>query len=184
MDDRLLSRATEEFNFAKEALLKMKDERSPRKAKRYWSDFLNHMQRAYNRLGGAAKDGRARGWYQRLQAQRSADPLMQYLHQARHADEHGIEEVSDEFFGSIEIGSGSYVESFSVDNRRVTSSKVSGNVKITLKHELVPVKNRGVTYPIPDAHLGKEMDLRDPIHAGKLALDYLSLKIEEAKATK
>lgn len=57
-----------------------------------WVDFLGHAHKIYNKLK-AATYGHPRdyGWYGKKLDERSADPLLLYVHKARNCDTHRLE---------------------------------------------------------------------------------------------
>jgi hypothetical protein len=57
-----------------------------------WTDFLIASHTVYTSLEQGAKDNAtSRQWFGSKKRERREDPLLQYVHQARNADEHGLE---------------------------------------------------------------------------------------------
>lgn len=62
---------------------------------RHWARFLGALGAVYTKLEQGAKCcGHCSGWWGREKKTRRTDPLLQYLHQARNTDLHGLEEVT------------------------------------------------------------------------------------------
>ncbi len=74
-----------------------------------WEDFLIYHQRTWNRCEAYYKGKPFWGpLLPKYSARRSNDSLLRYLHQARHADEHGIDLSYLVQSGSTTIGPGTY----------------------------------------------------------------------------
>jgi hypothetical protein len=65
-----------------------------RQMSQLWSDYLAGSQRVFSKLAAAASGGKCSAWSGRIKNQRKNDELLQYVHQARHADEHGLEAIA------------------------------------------------------------------------------------------
>ena len=66
-----------------------------------WTDFLVSTNAIYTILEVGAKGSpQSRQWFGRKKIERRNDPLLQYLHQARNADEHGMAPVADRSRGN------------------------------------------------------------------------------------
>ncbi|SFK52732.1 hypothetical protein SAMN04488518_10652 [Pseudovibrio ascidiaceicola] len=137
--------------------------------------------------------------FKRLKAERKKDPLMQYLHQARNAEEHSIQEVTETVPGATTIGGGgpefskAFRASFSINNGVLGG--VGGNPpeispldgkpvlikQIGPQVKLKSVTNYGKKYPVPREHKGKEIEIPTPIEAAEFALSYLSEVLEKVR---
>ena len=165
------ARAEEELSRmldAEQRLRRSRDEASSRQA---WQDLLNHSQRMYNFLTAALKGSAAeRTWSRDRQDERKSDPLLQYVQQARHADEHGLQLV-------VEPHSTAYIMPDRAGSARIRRVAVMNDGTIIVDGEdhlgnpldpleivalnfvrIVPVVKRGVTYPVPSAHLGSVIE--------------------------
>ena len=61
-----------------------------------WTSFLSHADRMFNKLkAGRRSSQESSDWYDAKIAQRNSDPLLCYLQQARNADEHSLEIVTE-----------------------------------------------------------------------------------------
>jgi hypothetical protein len=60
-----------------------------------WSEFLTAGNGVHTALEKGAKDSpKSRQWFGGKKRERREDPLLSYMHQARNADEHGLEPVA------------------------------------------------------------------------------------------
>src|SRR5215212_3593096 len=97
-----------------------------------WSEFLTEVHRVYSRLIKATEVGVSKGWSDGVKNERKTDDMLCYVHQARHADEHGIEQITNPKPASLTIGDpGEYthIDHLSFDGKgnvfgRVTSGTV------------------------------------------------------------
>jgi len=124
---------------------------------------------------------------------------LQYLFQARDADEHGIEEVVDMAGGGWAVGVfgpafGSDISTrYAVNNISISGDQLATNVTpldgkralpaVRLAHytALAPVTGRGdIVYQPPKEHLGKPIEKHHPVDIGRLGLAYQERIIEEA----
>tara|TARA_R110002074_G_scaffold377728_1_gene555313 strand:+ start:1024 stop:1614 length:591 start_codon:yes stop_codon:yes gene_type:complete len=159
-----------------------------------WFDFLVASNGIYIQLRLATKENaKSRQWFGGKTQERKSDPLLQYLHQARNADEHGIEQTIRINPGSLRIGaatpgalgevtiSGNLSKEFTITN--------TSNMPITITTtaptcHLVSVfdDRSGKTYDPPTAHLGTPIADQSPVGVATLALTYLSNLLDEADA--
>jgi len=158
-------------------------------ASRHWGEFLYRWNRVFNKLKRGAV-GPAKAWYKTREDEMRADPLLSYLHEARNADEHGIEDITEEQFSaylvppensSARIASiavmadGSlHVDAIDHEGRPLQPSDV-----IALnRFRLVPVsKGRGQTWAVPTKHLGMDIDPVNVAILCRYALSYAAQTI-------
>lgn len=156
-----------------------------------WSDFLTKANSIHSILEfGARPDPRSRQWFGGKKKERTDDPLLQYLHQARNVDEHGIDfplEFQDQVLLSVKEGD----ESFPFTQVREGVWKVTGvkgrRPTVTFSRPraiLVPVTDHrfGTVFHPPQEHLGQPLADDTPETCGKLWLEYLDRLIREAGA--
>lgn len=140
-----------------------------------WTEFLLALNAAFSKLEkGARGCGKSEAWINRHKNTRRKDPLLSYLHQARNADEHGLEPVSSSTPGKFK--------------RRADGAII---VAIGRIHLAEVVDDRfGDRYPVPQSHLGQPIapmtPFRDrqigPWETGKLGLAYLWTMLAEARS--
>lgn len=158
-------------------------------AEMHWTDFLSRLGRIYNKLAAATKGNpKSAPWFGIQCNFRSADPLLLYLHQARHCHEHSIEAVVEAEPGSATFASdnGGEVQNLRADldglRGRIrlipgTSGRVSGHLPRLI---LVPVTNRGVTYD-PPAQYGSPSGYQLPVKAADAALAIADSMLSDAR---
>lgn len=149
-----------------------------------WSDFLNRLEKIFEKLDKACFPIRSKfiSLISRENMLRGSDPLLQYLKQARNADTHTIQEIAQRVPGSYAVGfdmtqggEGTYIESLKIVNGSVTEYKGSHPLVITFTPESVEVKevvNRQQRYAPPTTHLGKPLDTRHPTELAKLGIEF------------
>lgn len=158
-----------------------------------WYQFLVTYKNVYTALEqGAKASPQSRQWFGAKKIERRDDPLLQYLFQARHADEHGIESVTQFVPGSVAIGvrkpgfSGSVRINGSLETGMLVESMDGKPVLVehTNPHSrLVAVTGRGpVVYPVPVEHQGKPLPDPFPATLAGLAVAYLSALVEDARS--
>jgi hypothetical protein len=160
-----------------------------------WTKFLLALNATYSKLEQGSKGGgKSEGWWGRLKNRRRTDPLLQYLHQARNTDEHGIVPVSKLVPQQIGIGS----IKPGVNNMEFGSINISekgiflgpnskGEIPdVTIYPpyaELVTVidtKHNNVYEP-PTVHLQKTLEDTSPLGVARAGLNFLKSALEDAR---
>jgi hypothetical protein len=188
MDIRHFKRAEEHRRACEEKSAALAEASDFGVAARRWSEFLVEHQRWFTRMQQALERGPSAAWCGTLKGRRKSDPLLLYLHQARHADEHGLERIADAQPGSVSIGVGGQsvcIERLELENgiiTHLTGSQDGGPLTVRVEEahlKLNEVENRGVTYgpPICAAH-GEPYSA---IRAARECLDAMAIASEEAQ---
>jgi hypothetical protein len=186
MDQRAVDQARERLNIAEDAVAQLSASTEYEVTKRAWSQFLLAANAIFMKLqAGAGFTDKSRAWFNDVMNERKGDGLLQYLHQSRHHDEHGLERVLSDGTQTMYVlpdgfQAGFYStngDSFQISNliasgRDGPSKKLENPVVSDITH-LIAVTNRGVTYPVPTDHLGKEIFGQLPLGAASAALPYL-----------
>lgn len=109
-----------------------------------WRELLGRIERVWSKTEAAVSH--LPGW-QKVKSEiaqlRRTDPLLQYIQQARHVDEHSISALATEW---------------DADLKGVVNP--DGKLQLTWQpwdRPLLPVVNRGVTYLPPTTHLGSSI---------------------------
>ena len=122
--------------------------------KREWSGFLGHANRVLGKLQQGAKNAPSAAWFGTIIHLRRTDALLQYLHQARDASEHGdviqgndvvLRDAPANVRLSIAPGAPAHSAGIAFSTMDVPSII------------LLPVTTRSGTYQPPRKHLGKPM---------------------------
>lgn len=75
-----------------------------------WGDFLVAANRFYSKLkDGATNDPTSAHWFARKKGERKKDALLQYLHQARNVEEHGLGVAVENLWPGVELPPGAIV---------------------------------------------------------------------------
>jgi len=164
-----------------------------------WSDFLMAAGSIYSKFEQASKrNGVAAAWYGRVKHERKTDTLLSYIHHARNADEHGLEDITRV---ASRQGTLRFHEPFDpkklegvqirigTDATGAPSISVSDGAPISVEHYkhptvvLVAVKDTryGDTFPTPSVHLGQQLDDTRPLAIARLAVAYVKRLIEDAR---
>jgi len=146
-----------------------------------WLELLSRIERCWFKLQPVLQQG---GPFQAIRSEsgrlRKRDPLLAYMQQARHADEHGIADVSERrarsvTFDPLEKGGRVVIHSMRTDETGMPKDIVAGPAKITFRParlELVPVTNRGCTSEVPAEHLGSALSATTAAVVGGEAVNY------------
>ncbi len=190
MDIASFGKACAALENAKSKLEQMNVARDLRSLSSLWSEYLTEVQRFYTRMVIACKQGPSSAWWGSIKSARNSDPLLQYLHQARHADEHGISEITEAEPGSILIdgrdGTLSLRNLSMKDGRLSFEADRPHNVEVTFEParlHLIPVYNRGKCYDPPTRHLDKDIADGGPLSVASLAIEYLEGVRDHAEKT-
>lgn len=141
------------------------------------------------------KDPTARQWFGERRRKDRKDPLLFYMYQARNADEHGIEPVTEQTPGGWFIGAPG--ESVHIDYLEMTPAGLRGRIfrnpdgsyptigTIPPQLRLLPVVDDRfpdqVFHP-PKEHKGKPLADASPFGVAEIYLQYLESYIDEASA--
>jgi hypothetical protein len=154
-----------------------------------WSDFLTPANRIFSKLEQGAKESApSKRWFDQKKIDRRENAVLRYIQHARNVDEHGITEITKQTGPAVALGVGPGGWRFdgvlgSGGTLRITAlgGQVPGQSKFVEKIpamvQLVPVKDRGISYDPPKDCGGKDML---PNEVAKAALAYLDSMIEEA----
>jgi hypothetical protein len=184
---------------AQSALQRLEHAKNLKETEAAWSDLLMAAASIYSKLEQASKlTGKTTAWYGRVKHERKTDTLLSYIHHARNADEHGLEDITkvasrqavlrfhepfdpDKLEGvQLHIGT---------DSTGAPDIRVSDGAPISVEHYkqptviLVEVKDHRYndSFEPPSTHLGKQLDDTLPLAIGRLAVIYLVGLIDDAR---
>ena len=195
MNPAAIDKAKQRLDKSKSAIASL--EAKPRdrgEAAALWTDFLLAHNSVFSCLEqGAKTESRSRQWFGKKKRERREDPLLQYLHQARNADEHGIAPIARFQPPTARIlegtGNPETIKDIrvSADTIKIQYDDTNGNVphiRITSPAVyLVPVTDEryGMTFDPPTEHLGKQLENNYPLTVAKLGFAYTENLINEAE---
>ncbi|WP_237642483.1 hypothetical protein [Stenotrophomonas panacihumi] len=165
------SRARETLEDLDKQLDRFQSAQTLDEARRCWEECLIIIERLWNRIEGAyrnsARWGGLSGTYQR---HRASDPLLAYVKMARDSLEHGVEPVMQTEPGGFAINpidrsKPTRIENLSMQGGvvRIGGMTNAQFVAIAPSLKLVAVHNRGGSRNPPTSHLGKPIDLGNPL---------------------
>lgn len=179
---RKLEAARDELRRARECVDRMSKAASLGEFDDAWKDCIARLSRFWYKTK-ASLQGDPRFFnsphVKEATAAQKNDPLIQYISQARNADEHGIDDITLKAGGSVAINP------TEVDGVRVLKnlSLSSGVLRFEAPHGAVisfepgsvipqPVRNRNQEYPVPDQHMGKPIMQKSLIEFGSLGVSF------------
>ena len=179
-----------EFDYAEESLSLMKTASSLDKYEKHWKDFLHYVYLGWEKCELLTKDigstQQVRGFVNRCINQ---DGLIQYLFQARNANQHTIKEIVQKQPGVHRIVAGE--GGVKIHGGRIEGSQqehtlvCEGNFKIEFRPDslqVVDVKSRNVKYPVPVEHLGAQVSTFVPHELAEMGLAFYKAKLDEIRS--
>ena len=155
-----------------------------------WKEFLHNLERAWNKLTSHLKRSpKYQGWNERGRTEqvRRKDPLLSYLIHARGADEHSVSDITKNEPGGIGINPASG-NTLKINKLEINNGHISIDSDQPIKIEfipgqvkLLPVINRGRTYPVPTEHLGSAISSADPIIIAKMSIEFYKKYFKKAE---
>lgn len=153
-----------------------------------WKEFLGRLERVWNKaFNHFGKSPKWNGWKGKFEGLRKTDPLLAYLVNARGADEHTVNEIVGREPGGIGInaaeGNSLYIEHMEINNGHI-SIKSPQKIRVDFlpaKTTLLPVVNRGRTYPIPTIHLGNPIDPTNVLSVAEAGAQFYQQFLAQAK---
>jgi hypothetical protein len=183
MDKRAVEHAERAFRRARRRLEEFGTATDIDEAEELWSEFLHWASKVHEKIrAGAPQNGDPDSWtwFKKKLDERENDELLAYMHHARNAEHHRLEDVAAaEKFVSINSRGTVLIDKLTISpegpvgtwHPQGPSSKLI--VEQTLKLRLVPVTDKGVTYPVPTRHRGDQTAVgRNPEKNGSLLLSY------------
>ncbi len=168
--------AERELSSAKASLTSLRQASDLKDVHRLWSDFLIHANRVFAKLEQGAKATPSQPWYGQVIHERRTDPLLQYIHKARDASEHGDAlSGKDVILHGIEARTSQF---FTADGLAANVS--AGSSFSPRRLYVLSVTTRSVTYLPPRSHLGKPIYPAVETIAG-LTIDYLTRLVDDAR---
>ena len=196
MHPNAIAQAHQRLANANEALSRLEAANTLLTVERAWSEYLIAISAIYSKLEiGSKGNGASDAWFGRKKKQRKDDPLLSYLQQARHAEEHGIahgvDAVETIHLTLIKDGqewkilSTMYVSSVDAEESRLNNDAkvevfdanrnlVESQTIITHAVQLLKVKNRGVIYELPEKFLGYAIIDNSPLGVARLSISFFA----------
>lgn len=158
-----------------------------------WAQFLVAGNAVHTILEVAARDcPTSRQWFGQKKKIQRKDPLLCYMHQARNADEHGIEPTTTLEPGGLSIGAtgaGVHIKSLTIDERGHLSVDATpigdGRMLVSVsparpRLNIVCDNRYGTEFEPPTFHLDEPLQNTSPLAVGSIWLNYLEGLLLEA----
>lgn len=179
-----------ELEKAKTAIDVMNNAKSLDEFEDGWKNFLHHIERVWtkgeNHFG---KSPRWNGWKGQFNSLRKSDPLLAYLINARGADEHTVCAITEREPSKVginpESGNTIYIKALIVDNNGDIQIMSPQKISVSFhpaRTRLLPITNRGRSYPVPTSHLGSPIDPESVIAVAEAGVRYYGRFLIEAEA--
>jgi hypothetical protein len=184
MNRQAIVKAEEKLVRMRRAVCAMKEASEPDQIKRSWEDFIVAATTFYNALAHGAKgNNKSNAWFGKKKHARKTDPLLKYIHHARNAENHGIEQITDLASSQITLkGKGTTVTLIDAAPGKWAVANVSGDVEFANDRVcLVPVYDSDVWYDPPTRHLGQELENKQPVGVAQSALAYFEQMFAEVR---
>lgn len=154
-----------ELERARRAAEAMRQTQSLEDLEEQWKEYLRRLERVWNKAENHfRKSPKWHSWNGRFKTLRAKDQLLAYLINARGADEHTVSEITEreaqhltvdtpDGYGHVHLRTGSRGE--------IVHLAVSPGAAVQFhpaRVRLLPVTNRGITYPVPTEHLSQRID--------------------------
>lgn len=189
-----LRHSKKELRAAEAAILRMRVATSFENFEFAWNDFLARIEKVWEKVEQACKSqsSKFQPWQGKYTSFRRKDALVRYLHQARHADQHTLEESMAFKRGSYSFkllskpGEAVHIKSLRIDHGRVTHYEGSAAARISDQpaHVILQrVKNRGKIYNPPRQHLGLPLKDASPLAVAERGLKFYQDLVEDAEVT-
>jgi len=184
-----LRHAKDELSAAKRAIDSMSKAKDTEIFEQAWREFLSCLEKAWIKTEQICHPHRAefqpwQGKYQRL---RKKDALLRYLKQARNADNHSIQDVSQLNPGKLIVKwkhpSGDSSKDIEIDESEANNYNADELfIELTSPHiEALPVKNQGKWFNPPKSHLGKAIEDIHPVTLAEHGFEFYSKFLAETE---
>lgn len=181
--------AERELSIARTKLEMLGKSGSLAEAEQLWSETLTALQRFVTKLSIGCQGKKLAPFFGEIVNAQRNDPLLAYVKNARDADEHGIELITEREGPGVGIGprhgSVLHIDFLRFDKGKMTMGPLTAAgarfVFSPAKLILVPVRNRGRVYPVPFSHLGLALGTPSPLAVGKRALAYFEGRLAAAR---
>lgn len=196
MNNGAVGKARERLASVRARLADLQSAKDYASTSRHWYEFLLAGNGVFNVLEQGVKgSNKSEAWFGKKKHERKIDPLLRYLHQARHVDEHGLGPVTEREgpktvlvedgkpIAAIENMVGNKGTFRSLGEQPIDPKKVNELRIYWETAKLIPVFNRGVRYDPPTEHKGSKIDDPAPmtVAIAKLMVQYLEQLVAEAE---
>lgn len=159
-----------------------------------WYLVLSELEKVWEKTkaAGTKLNTRFPPWFGEKKAERSQDPLLRFLYQARDADHHGIEQVESVKYDPPSVGyyvpgggpQEVYIEHAIIGYDGLVSyrgDKPLARRENPGKIKLQRVVNRGNEFDPPNEHLGQPLRYTDPVFVAHTGIKWYEQLVREAE---
>lgn len=150
-----------------------------------WERFIFAASTFYSALQqGAKSNGAANAWFGRMKHERRIDPLLQYVHQARNAEEHGIAPITSPTNSKIHLTEKDSEVTLRSNGRSWDVISQSGAVLYPMERaKLATVRDDRYhdSFDPPQTHLGAPILDQSPLGVARLAQAHLISVLKQAE---
>lgn len=171
-----------ELKKAKISAGNIKNSKSLNEIDENWKNYLSQLERVWSKSQAHFKKSpKWNTWQGRYVKLRRQDELLAYLINARGADEHTVEEITQKQSGGYGFSAAKPGGVVEIKNLRtgpkgeILNLEVGDGVIVSAipsRIRLLPITNRGVNYPTPRTHLGKEIDSENLVTISEAGVNF------------
>ncbi len=186
-----LIRSKEELRAAAAALERMRAEKRYEQFAAEWQTFVDRLEKVWVKTERECQRFKSKfePWQGTFKALRKSDPLLRYLTQSRHADQHSVQVLAGFPMASLVLtlppkGSAG----LEIDEEKGTLKVTAGDQDIQLSIQplpdrffLFPIINQGVEYQPPPEHLGFKVDGTNPLCVAEKGLAFYQDFLRQAE---
>jgi hypothetical protein len=168
-----LIRSKEELRAAAAALERMREGIPYQQFAAEWQAFVDRLEKVWVKAERECQrfENKFKPWQGAFQALRKSDPLLRYLYQSRHADQHSVQVLTGFEMARLVLKlppKGSAGIEINEEKGTMTISAGDQPVQFGVlaprqQYCLFPITNKGVQYQTPTEHLGIQLDGTDPL---------------------
>jgi hypothetical protein len=199
-----IERADQHLEIARKAVSELDINKGFEHYQENWSLFLTQVGRFYSKLEQGSKGAnQSENWFALKKHERKTDPLLSYLHQARNADEHGLDHVTmrmshsssyefstakgEEYQWKIRCrenddGTVEYSDPIITKDGKIVPTKLVATSKPSVALREVRNTRYGDEFWPPTSHLGVELPKHvSPEAVAALCVRYIKQMLSEAR---
>lgn len=159
---------------------------------RHWQEFLHRLERVWIKCTAQFKSSsRWQGWSGQIVGLRRNDPLLSYLKNARDADQHTLSAITARRPSELTLTAGgpqgrALIKRLTIDRDGQLAMEGDGVRNVVFRPEqtrLMPVVNRGRTYPVPWSHLGRPINSEDVLAVADAAWAFYANVLDQAEGS-
>lgn len=189
MHNNPLKQANAELESAKSSIENMQNAKTFEEFERNWRIFLGCLEKVWTKTERACQDKRNefQPWQGQFSRMRKKDMLLRYLKQARDADTHSIQEITEIYpghtsFKSAQKGS-HYIKKMVISNGVISHYEGDPMIQETvLPHPVaIKVQNNGEWFNPPTSHLGKVIENQHPVTLAQLGHSFYNNFLDQVE---